>query len=263
MHFINRIINYSKFYFDAQGLRGFGIHSPFVFDLVTKIIRKNKPMAFYEEIEKQRRTLLKNKSIIHVTEMGSGSYKKSGNQRVVNEIASTSLKPKRQAQLLCRLIDHFQCKNIIEIGTSLGITACYLAKANPSSLVTTLEGCPEISKIAQNTFNQLHINNINIVTGEFNQTLPRTIAGIENIDFVFFDGNHRLEPTLAYFKECLQKKHNDSLFVFDDHHKSPEMENAWEEIKNHPEVKVTIDLYFLGLVFFKKELTKQHFKIRF
>jgi len=263
MHFSNRLVKYFKFYIGAQGLRGYGIHSPFVFHLVSQIIRKNKPMPFYKEIEKLRKGLLKNQSIIQVTEMGSGSCKNSNNQRSINKIAAYSLKPKRQAQLLSRLIDHFQHCNIIEIGTSLGITTCYIALANPKSKVITLEGCPEISKIAQTTFNTLQINNVHLLTGEFKQTLNNVIAEMDRIDFVFFDGNHRYEPTLDYFHSCLNKKHNDTLFVFDDIHHSAEMEKAWEEIKVHPEVKATIDLYFLGLVFFKKELTKQHFKIRF
>lgn len=263
MHISNRLIKYFKFYIGAKGLRGYGIHSPFVFNLVTQIIRKNKSELFYKKIEKHRKGLLKNKSVIQITEMGSGSCKYSGKQRSIKNIAAHSLKPKRQAQLLSRLVGHFQYSHIIEIGTSLGITTCYLAQVNPKCQVITLEGCPEISKIAQTTFDSLQVKNVQLMTGEFKQTLNKAIEGMDRLDFVFFDGNHRYEPTLDYFNICLNKKHNNTLFVFDDIHHSLEMEKAWEDITTHPEVKATIDLYFMGLVFFKKELTKQHFKIRF
>jgi len=263
MESIKKVINYLKFYIAAQGKRGFGIHSPFVFNLVTQVIGKNKKQACFRHIEKQRSNLLKNQHIIVVTDLGSGGFVSKMPQRKIKEIANHSLKPPRQAQLLFRLVNHFQFKKILEIGTSLGITASYLAKGNPESKVITLEGCPEISKIAKNTFESLNLNNIELLTGEFSQTLPQVINSMETLDLVFFDGNHKKEPTVAYFNLCLQKKHNNSLFVFDDIHHNAEMELAWEQIKLNPEVKVTIDLFFMGLVFFKKELTKQHFKIRF
>lgn len=263
MESISIAIKYLKFYLSAQGNKGFGIHSPFVFNLVTQVIGKNKKLDCFRDIEKQRIRLRQNEDLIDVTDLGSGSTVFKSPQRKIKEIATYSLKPARQARLLYRLVNHFQYKNILEMGTSLGITAGYLAKGNPESKVITLEGCPEISKIAKNTFESLNLINIELITGEFSQSLPQAIDSLKTIDFVFFDGNHKAEPTVAYFNICLQKKHNNSLFVFDDIHHNAEMELAWEQIKLNPEVKVTIDLFFMGLVFFKKELTKQHFKIRY
>ncbi|MFA6404012.1 MAG: class I SAM-dependent methyltransferase [Salinivirgaceae bacterium] len=263
MESIKTVVNYLKFYFAAQGSKGFGIHSPFVFNLVTQVIGKNKKLDCFRDIEKQRSKLLQNQQIIDVTDLGSGSTLFHSNQRKIKDIAAHSLKSSRQVRLLFRLVNHFQSKNIIEMGTSLGITTSYLAKANPLSKVITLEGCPEVSKIAINTFESLNINNIELINGEFNQTLPLVLDSLDTVDFVFFDGNHRADPTLAYFNLCLQKKHNDTLFVFDDINHNPEMESAWEQIKLHPETKVTIDLFWLGLVFFKKELTEQHYMVRF
>jgi hypothetical protein len=83
------------------------------------------------------------------------------------------------------------------------------------------------------------------------------------LDYVFFDGHHALEPTLKYFELCLKKAHNSSIFVFDDIRWSDEMKLAWEKIKNHPKVNVTIDLYTMGVVFFRKEQEKEHFVLRY
>ncbi len=102
-----------------------------------------------------------------------------------------------------------------------------------------------------------------IVTGNIDQTLAAHVPALESIDLVFFDANHRYEPTLRYFETCLPKTHNDSLFVFDDIHWSAEMERAWAEIKAHPAVTVTIDLFWVGLVFFRREQPKQDFVLRF
>ena len=79
---------------------------------------------------------------------------------------------------------------------------------------------------------------------------------------VYFDGNHQKAATLEYFQHCLQFVNNESFFIFDDIHWSKEMESAWEEIKKHPKVKVTIDTFQWGIVFFRKEQEKEHFIIR-
>jgi hypothetical protein len=42
------------------------------------------------------------------------------------------------------------------------------------------------------------------------------------------------------------------------------MEKAWDEIKKQEEVTLTIDLFYIGIVFFRKEnKQKQHFTIRY
>jgi predicted O-methyltransferase YrrM len=254
---------YIKFWFTAHNRKGFGIHSPFVFKLVTQIIHDYHPFYCFQEIESQRKKLLQNKQNIKVTDYGTGSKVTTGNHRKISLIAKYSLKPAKQAQLLFRLINYFEYKNILELGTSLGITSSYLAKTHSKAHVITLEGCPNISVIAKQTYTHLNIENITLITGNFNNTLPKAINSFESLDFVFFDGNHTLNATIQYFELCLTKIHNETLFVFDDIYLNRDMETAWEQIKRHPQVKVSLDLFHLGFVFFKKELHPQHFKVRF
>ena len=106
-------------------------------------------------------------------------------------------------------------------------------------------------------------SNIEIVEGNIDQTLAPTLAALgAPVDFVFFDGNHRYAPTLQYFELCLAHRTDESVFVFDDIHWSPGMERAWEVIKAHPDVRLTVDLFHIGLVFFRKNQPKQHFSLR-
>jgi len=161
------------------------------------------------------------------------------------------------------LVNHFQPKNILEIGTSLGITTLYIALPDRRNNVVTLEGSIETARIAALNFQMENVSNINVITGEFSKTLPKTIKKLESLDFVYFDGNHRKLPTLNYFEQCL-KIHNDkSIFIFDDIYHSKEMKEAWAAIKEHPAVTLTIDLFSLGIVFFIKQPAKQHFTLRF
>ncbi|MEZ4903606.1 MAG: class I SAM-dependent methyltransferase [Spirosomataceae bacterium] len=170
------------------------------------------------------------------------------------------------ARLFYRLIQHFNYHTVFDLGTSLGLTTMYLAQANPKANITTFEGCPETAKVAARNFEQWAIASpplsITIISGNIDETLMPQVAAVQKLDFVFFDANHRYEPTLRYFEQCLQKAHNDSLFIFDDIHWSAEMEAAWAAIKAHPSVTVTIDLFAVGLVFFRKQQPKQDFVLR-
>ncbi len=231
--------------------------------MVTQVIHSKEHNPVFESIETQRKALLHDNSIIDVKDFGSRSSINTGNYRKVSEIAAQSLKPPRQAQLLFRLANHMKSQNILELGTSFGITTSYLANTTNCFRLITLEGCQNVASKALQTFRNTKLSNVEIYTGNFSQTLPKILNELSTVDFVFFDGNHRKEATIDYFEQCLLKKNNQSLFVFDDIYHSQEMKEAWEYVKANEQVTVTIDLFYMGLVFFKKELHKQDFMIRF
>lgn len=252
-------ISYLKYLIKSKNEHS--VHSPFVFDLATNVIYKKTPYYAYPEVEKVRAELLVDKTEIAITDLGAVAKNKY-NKRV-QQIAKTSLKQTKYAQLIFRLVNHFQPTSILELGTSLGITTSYMALANPKAKVTSIEGSKAIAEIANQNFTKLSIENINSVVGNFDAILQSELDKFEKLDFVFFDGNHRKQATLNYFNLCLQKKHSQSVFIFDDIYWSAEMTEAWEEIKNHHEVTVSIDLFHLGIIFFRTEQVKQHFIIRF
>ncbi len=252
------------YYFKAKNGKGHGIHSPFVFDFVKNVLNDKKKYDCYEIIEPVRRQLLQDDKIIPVEDFGAGSAVIPFRNRKVSAIAASSLKKKKYAQLLFRIVKYYKPKTIVELGTSFGITASYLACANAGSKVYTLEGSKSIGEIAAYGFKKLNIENIDFIPGNFDRTFPEVLNKIERIDFLFVDGNHRREATLDYFTKSLKKSNSSSIFIFDDIHWSSEMEDAWEEIKAHPAITLTIDLFFIGLVFFSPDFKiKQDFVIRF
>jgi predicted O-methyltransferase YrrM len=182
----------------------------------------------------------------------------------VSSIAGSALKPKKFAQLMFRIARYYKAHRILELGTSLGITSSYLASSLEDARLDTMEGAPAIAAIAKKNFESLGLKNTNLHVGNFDETLPPLLNELKQIDLAFIDGNHRREPTVRYFRQLLPVCHNDTILIFDDIHWSEEMEQAWEEIKKDGSVKLTIDLFFIGLVFFKKEFkVKQDFAIRF
>lgn len=238
------------------------IHSPFVFQLYTQVIRNLRPYYVYELLEESRAELLASTEIVEVYDLGAGSKKLSSHTRKVRDIARYSEKSPALAQLLFRLVNHFQPQTIFDLGTCLGTTTLYLAHAHQKAALYTFEGDPTLAATAQQRFEKYKLTHIIPVIGNLDETLDATLEKINRLDFAFFDANHRLEPTLRYFEQCLTKAHENSIFVLDDIYWSAEMMQAWEKIKNHSSVTLTIDLFHLGLVFFRTQQPKQHFRLR-
>ncbi len=237
------------------------INSPFVFNLVTNVIYVNQGYYSFKKIEKLRKQLLTSNNKISCTNMGAGSTITSN--KTVGNIAKNSAKSAKQAQLLFRLVNFFEPETIIELGTSLGISTAYLASANSKTPVITIEGCEEAAEIAKQNFKHLKLKNIEQVVGNFDGIFPKLLKARKKIDLIYIDGNHRKQPTIKYFQQCLEKVNEDSVLIFDDIYWSDEMMQAWKEIKNNDQVIVTIDLFYIGIVLFRKEQAKQHFMIRF
>lgn len=240
------------------------MHSPFVFEFITKVLNDDRHFYAYQAIENIRQLMLLEQKELLIEDFGAGSRVKKENTRKICDIARSSLKPKKFGQLLFRIVDHYSPATILELGTSLGITTAYLASAKEGISVTTMEGAKTVAAVAKQNFEKLRLNNIGMVEGNFDETLSPVVAQLKSIDLAFVDGNHRYEPTVRYYRELLPAVHEYSVLIFDDIHWSKEMEQAWEAIKADDAVTLSIDLFFIGLVFFRKEhKAKQHFTIRF
>lgn len=238
-----------------------GVHSPFVFSLVTRCFYDKKKKPEYALLKAYRKALLENKNTIDVNDFGAGSRVFKSNKRQISRIAQTAGISSKRAELLCRIVQYFQPKSILEIGTSLGLATSSLALGNPRAKLTTLEGCVETSKIANEQLQKSNFENITTITTQFESFFTSNQLD-KNYDFIYFDGNHSKEATLDYFEHLLPTINNETVWIFDDIHWSSAMEEAWGIIKKHPQVKVTIDTYQWGLVFFRKEQAKEHFVIR-
>ena len=255
---------YLHYYLTASSSKGHGIHSPFVFDFIKNVLRDKKEYEYYPIIEKDRQQLLKQKGQIEVEDFGAGSAIIKTNKRVIADMARSSLKPARYAQLLFRIINYYQPKTILELGTSFGITTSYMAAGNAKAKIYTIEGSPAIAAIAAKTFNRVGLKNIELTEGDFNNTLPALLTKLNTIDLAFIDGNHLKDPTLDYFQQLLNHSTTSSILIFDDIHWSTEMESAWAIIQQHPSVTLSIDLFFIGIIFLNPDFNhKQQFTIRF
>lgn len=253
------LTSYLKFLWNSSNAHG--VHSPFVFDLVRKCFYDTKKYSEYKTLKKYRDSLLENKNTIEVTDFGSGSRVFKSNIRAINQIAKNAGVSSKNARLLFRIVRYFQPENVLEIGTSLGLATSALALGNSKAKITTLEGCPQTAKVAQQQFQDFNFNITSIVT-KFEAYLESENIQSATYDLIYFDGNHSKEATLHYFEALLPTITNETVWIFDDIHWSSGMQEAWETIKKHPKVTVTIDTFQWGLVFFRKEQEKEHFILR-
>lgn len=254
---------YLRYYLGAANGKGHGIHSPFVFDFVIKVLNDTRHYPAYDTVEQLRRRLYKDHTLVEIEDMGAGSAWKGTHTRSIAAIAKRAAKPPRLGRLLYRVARHYKPSTILELGTSLGLSTACLALGTPDAKLWTIEGAATVAGSARRNLHSLNLSP-EVLTGSFDELLPSLLPVIPALDMAFVDGNHRLEPTLRYFDLLLHHVSRSSVLIFDDIHWSAEMEAAWATIKNDPRVYLTIDLFFLGLVFLRDEfMVKQDFVIRF
>ena len=256
-------IQYLRYSLSARSK--FKVHSPFVFKFYTGIILDKAPQSVFSGIEKQRALLLRQRSLLETTDFGTGAGQngyKIRFRQVRNITRKSSVSPKLGA-LIYRLVKYAEPEEILEVGTAMGISTLYIASAAPKSKIVTIEGCAMIAEKALKNFNHLGIRNIELVVGNFNHLLAQTVSHFDKLDFVLIDGNHRKKPTLDYFSQILPKLHPGSMVVIDDIHWSKGMEEAWDEIRKHESVTVSIDLFRAGILLFKENIAKENFVLRF
>jgi predicted O-methyltransferase YrrM len=245
--------------------KGHGVHSPFVFDFIVHVLRgKQVDVQGFMQIEAKRRELEHSSKVLEVLDLGAGSSFDKKSQRTVSSIAKRAAKPSRFARLFYRIIRYYQIDSVLELGTSLGLTTRYLTIAEPRHGVISIEGAPAIAHFTAKSLAEEGIRNTTILTGDFKDHLPGALASMKGSKLVFFDGNHQYQPTLDYFQAALGVIGDEDILIFDDIHWSKDMEKAWSEIRNNGKVSCTIDLFFIGIVFFRKEFKeKLDFSIRF
>lgn len=252
-----QIIAYIKFL--LQSTNQHGVHSPFVFKLVTKCFYDTTPKKTYLNIKAYRNNLLNNHNKIQITDYGKGSKVFKTNTRSISQIAKVSGSKYKRLQLLTRFVEFNAPNKILELGTSLGLSTYAMTLGNPKAEITTVEGCKNSAQFTTLEFKELNLNHIQIVNQNFDSFLKDISS---HYDLIFIDGNHQKEATIGYFEQLLKNIHNNSVMIFDDIYWSKEMTQAWDYIKQNKKVSVTIDTFFWGFVFFRKEQNKQDFKIR-
>ncbi|UII20030.1 O-methyltransferase [Fulvivirga ligni] len=255
---LHQVFSYLDYWLKAEGKHS--LQPPFIFDLYSNVFLNKEKYKDFDQLKHLRKTCKKSSEQIKVTDFGSGSQVAKSNVRSISQIATNGTTKPKYSKLLYRLIKHLKANNILELGTSIGLNTLYLSKATEGKVIT-LEGDKALSNYALDIFKQEKATNIDLITGNIDQTLTGAIS--EPIDMAFIDANHSYTPTLQYFEVLKSHIHEGSCIIFDDIHWSKEMEAAWNEIKMAKGVTLSIDIFQFGLVFFKTGLKPQHYILEY
>ncbi len=233
--------------------KGYGIHSPFAFNLLTEVLKPETSAYYYcfDNIEKQRNHNLSDYSKITL---------ENGKRRTISSLCKSSSTPRKDGQLLFRLGLAMNSQKIIETGTSLGFGTAYLAGFSSKATVSTIDYDNSCLKYASKNLEALHISNVHFIHNSIDQALPDILKKYGSIDYIFYDGNHTSTATLDYFHMALPYTHAQSVFVFHDIHWSKDMYKAWGCIIKDKHITLSLELYNCGIVFFDPNLNKQHFR---
>lgn len=255
-----KYVNYKLF---SRYRKGHGLHSPFIFSLVSGIFRNKIDPDVVLTIERIRKKNLSDARSINVLDLGAGSSNMKNNTRRVSDIARYSPVPKKYGLLLARMAAEFGRPAVVEFGTSIGISTMYLASGCQDSVIYTMEGCPETAGLAMDNFNAAGLRNINLLNGPFDTLISEIQAMDLKPGLVYIDGDHREEPLLRYFSAMCDISAPETVIIIDDIHSSEEMESAWRRIRQSENVSVTIDIFRMGMVFFRRGLDHIDYIIRY
>ena len=184
-----------------------GVHSPFIYDLVTNVLNDKSHRQEYTKIRNLNTSIINSKCL----------------------------------RLICRIINHYRSENILEIGNYNNLDCTFLSNI----------------QLKTNLFFY------NLKTNEISEVKTEKKIHTESFDFVFYNIKNNESLTLSEFMNHLKYFHNNSIVAINNIHQSKEMEEVWRKIIPQKEVTISVDLFFIGLVFFRKEQVKENFIIRF
>ena len=231
-----------KLYRRLRYRKGHGVHSPFIYNLITKVIEEKTPYYVFEDIENFRKELL-------------------NHDNPIKTLTALKTQPKNYGALLFRLVNFLKCRNILQIGSSTGIMSLYLAlPLRKSCECYSLEETPGLLEPVRAFAEKYSLTNLHWMEGYYNGNLNRLKSEIASFDFIFFNTMGDPEKTQEALLLTETFTYPGTVMVVDNIRRNKSMKKLWQELKNRQDVRLTVDLLSLGLVFFNNKLHKQNYK---
>lgn len=259
MFMIYLIREYIKYCLIAKNRHG--IHSPFVYDFNDRCLTLSIPKFEYQVYKNLKKSFLSDKNTIEINDLGAGS-KKMDQQRAISQIAKVSGSSDKYAKLLYRLVAHYQPKEVLELGTSLGLGTYMLAAAAENIQITTVEGCENTFEIARRSFPASQNIKVNFVNNNFINFLE-SLGDRPPFDLIFIDGDHKSESLFKQLELLSPYIHDETILILDDIRWSKDMFFAWSNLIDGFKYHLTIDLFKMGILLRRTHQQNEHFVIRY
>jgi len=258
MNKLSRLKYLWRYYKGAKTI--YNIHSPFLYDFVRIVFDTQKNYYSFYQIELVRQRLLKDSTEIKINDLGAGTVSNS-NLRSIKEIASTSSSGEKKCRVLHNIANYFHAKNILELGTNLGLGTAYIFSASKEAEFHSVEGDENLHRIAEEGLKNLGIYKVKLFNQAFEKYFRSQPKFVDEVELCFVDGNHTKDATLEVFHKIWNNAQERKCIIFDDIYWSDGMAEAWAEIKAKVSSGFTVDVYQMGIVIIDPKYKKvEHIK---
>lgn len=216
-----------KILYKIRHHRGHGIHSPFVFNLITKVIEEKTPYHIYDDIE----LILK------------------GMPLKQNELNKTN-------KLLFKLVNYFGSKRVLEIGSGYGINSLCLTAPSKDIKCISIEYSEKKYSLATEIYKKWDRKISLVSTTE----LPE-ITEKQDCIFIDLSNCNNLPPNLNQYLSRLS--YNKTFIIIKGIRTNKRHQMLWKSIKDMESRTVALDLFNIGIVFFDTSLYRWNYKISF
>lgn len=239
-----------RFYWSA--ITRHDIHSPFLAEMVEKVVEDKRWFYAFSTIETLRQYRSNHDGeLISPSDFGAGSQFKAAKKIKAGKLLQRSSVPPETGRQLFRLTLWLKPQSMLELGAAQGVSTAYLASADHRTRFITIEGHPPLAQRAGQFLQDLNCGHVTLINASFEEALPKALKLLGHLDFLFVDGDHREEKVVQYARQCLAFSSENCVWVIADIHWSPSMYRAWEHLKGLPGVAFSVDLFHLGILFFK------------
>jgi len=151
-------------------------------------------------------------------------------ERTAHDMAKKSSVSPEWNMFLYLCAKSFQAHTILELGSSAGVSGCYLASAPFCDKFITIEGSSILDRLAEGNIRQVNAQS-NVINGRFDEVLGNVLDNLtDQIDLVYINGPKTKAETLHLFRLIIPKLNNLSVVVFDDINWSKEMQQLWQTV---------------------------------
>lgn len=206
--------------------KGHGIHSPFVFNFITKVIEEKTAYYAYNDIREY---------ILSFPEI----------QFVENKFG----------RLLFKSVNYFNAKTILELGSGIGINTLYLTVASKQSHCISVETDDKKRELAKQLLKKWGYN-IQLTADKFpviDKPLDCILLNLRD-----YDTDH--QTLIPYLLSCVNEN---SFIIVDGIRTNRKHQMLWKRLIGCEEVIVSLDLFHVGLLFFNPKYYKRNFKLSY
>ena len=221
---------------------GYGVHSPFVFRLITQVIGEKECAYYaYDDMDMLRRKL-----------------KHNPETATVEKQAIT----RKKGELLFRLANDFAFRSILQLGASQGLPALYLTAYSKEARCLILEEDKEQVALAQKVLSYSKTTRVNLEEKSSDSIQKElTKSELEGIDCFYFHLPTDAKAHATLLRSWIPMATEESVFILNDIRTNKEAQQLWKELIEHPRVTVSIELYDIGLLLLNTRYNKKHYNV--